>query len=394
MPNLPATPTTGRRSFLDTVRFPGFRPLLLALLLVTMTGCEALDYRPYAVGREGEVVVVIDSTRWEGPVGEAIRRNIAPYLGTLPAPEREFNVRRVSLTSQRLLDGVQAQKNVIFVSPISDDTPESRFMRARLDSASVEAVLAGQSAVIPRRDLWRQQQQVVYVVAGSDDELIRVLDERGDDIRYQFNTITRERLTEDMFEKGRQFAMEDTLLANHGFTLNMQHDYFVGIDTTNFIWLRRVVSSESWRSLFVYYVDDFDPTNLTPEWIQQARDRLTETYIRGTMDGFVTTDYRRELTSENIDFKGRFAYETRGLWHMMGRQPDGSLVEHGMGGAFVNYTLYDEESGRLYMIDGMIFAPGFDKREFLRQMEVIAWTFRTERDVALAASRDAVSASF
>lgn len=386
MHNLPLPPR--RKSSLW-----GF-PLFMALLLVTITGCEALDYRPFAVGREGEVVVVIDSTRWAGPVGEAVRRNIAPYLGTLPAPEREFSVRRVSLTSQRFLDAVQAQKNVIFVSPISDDTPEARFMRARLDSSSVEAVMAGQSAVIPRRDLWRQQQQVVYVVAGSDEELIRVLDERGDDIRYQFNTITRERLTRDMFEKGRQFAMEDSVLTDHGFTLNMQHDYFVAIDTTNFIWLRRVVSSESWRSLFVYYVDDFDPTNLTPEWIQQARDRLTETYVRGTMDGFVTTDYRRELTSENIDFNGRFAYETRGLWHMMGRQPDGSLVEHGMGGAFVNYTLYDEDSGRLYMIDGMIFAPGFDKREFLRQMEVIAWTFRTKQDVEQAASRDAVPASF
>jgi hypothetical protein len=38
------------------------------------------------------------------------------------------------------------------------------------------------------------------------------------------------------------------------------------------------------------------------------------------------------------------------------------------------------------MIDGMVFAPGHDKREFLRQMEVIAHTFRTrgEADTTLA----------
>jgi len=62
---------------------------------------------------------------------------------------------------------------------------------------------------------------------------------------------------------------------------------------------------------------------------------------------------------------------------MIGRKDDGGFESHGMGGPFVNYTFYDETSGRLYMIDGMIFAPGYDKREFLRQMEAIAHTFRT-----------------
>ncbi|MYJ45783.1 MAG: DUF4837 family protein, partial [Rhodothermaceae bacterium] len=40
-------------------------------------------------------------------------------------------------------------------------------------------------------------------------------------------------------------------------------------------------------------------------------------------------------------------------------------------------AFYDEPSGRLYLIDGMVFAPNFSKREFMRQMEVIAYTFRT-----------------
>jgi hypothetical protein len=64
---------------------------------------------------------------------------------------------------------------------------------------------------------------------------------------------------------------------------------------------------------------------------------------------------------------------------MVGDQ-NGETVEFGMGGPFVMYTFYDQATGRIYMIDGMVFAPGFDKREFLRQLEVIAHTFRTRRD--------------
>jgi len=193
-----------------------------------------------------------------------------------------------------------------------------------------------------------------------------------------------------MFEKGRQMNMEDSLLAKHDFKVNVQHDYFTAIDTTNFVWLRRVISADSWRSVFVYYTEEFDPTNLSPSLIYDLRDRLTQNYIRGTMDNFwVEIDRRRELTSENLDFKGRFAYESRGLWHMIGDDAELGRVEFGMGGPFVNYAFYDDASGRMYMIDGMVFAPGYDKREFLRHMEAIAHTFRTEADIEKAAAEAA-----
>ena len=58
----------------------------------------------------------------------------------------------------------------------------------------------------------------------------------------------------------------------------------------------------------------------------------------------------------------------------------GDLVEFGMGGPFLTYTFYDQPSGRIYIIDGMVFAPGYNKREFLRQLEVIAHTFRSQQD--------------
>jgi hypothetical protein len=70
---------------------------------------------------------------------------------------------------------------------------------------------------------------------------------------------------------------------------------------------------------------------------------------------------------------------------------DGKLLQAGGGGPFVTYSFYDQDSGRIYIIDGMVFAPGFDKREFLRHMEAIAYTFRTQNDVATAEEALAVA---
>ncbi len=343
--------------------------------------CETLQYRPEAVGPEGEISVVIDSVNWNGPVGDALRQHLAPWMGTLPTPEPMFTLRRVSITSKSFLTTIQKQKSIVFAAPLNEDTPEATFIRSRLDEAGLESIMNGRNAVIDRRDLWRRYQQVFYVMSATPEGLIHSLEENGDGMRYTFNEIARERTTRDIFDRGRQPEIEQRLMEDHGFAVNAQHDYVIAIDTTNFVWMRRMISSDSWRSLFVYYVDGASPNSLTPEWIYEARERLTQSWITGNLGGFVAIDFRRELETVNIDFLGRFGYETRGLWHMVGLGDDGERVEYGMGGAFVNYAFYDEATKRIYLIDGMVFAPRYKKREFLRHMEAIAHTFRTQKEV-------------
>lgn len=354
---------------------------IFALIGLVSAGCEGAEYLPNAAGPEAEIAIVTDSMSWHGAIGEAVREELSPWVGTLPAPERMFKLTHIPLTNGEALKRAQSLKNVLFIAPISDSTSEARFLRAVLDEDGEASVMGGASNVIPRRDLWRKKQQVFYVLASTEEAAVTVLKKSGENLRYTFNAITRERVSVDMFKKGRQFDIEEELLEKHGFAVNAQHDYFTAIDTTNFVWLRRVVNSDSWRSVFVSWVDDASPNSLTPEWIYEARQRLTETWITGNSGGFVSIDFRRDLETENIDFLGRFGYETRGLWHMIGHREDGGTMEYGMGGPFVTYTFYDEATRRIYMIDGMVFAPGFDKREFLRHVEAIAHTFRLQDPV-------------
>jgi len=359
--------------------------LAVSAIAFVLSGCDNLQYRPEAVGPEGEILVVVDSVNWNGEVGDALRTNLAPWLGTLPAPEPMFDLRRVSITSESFLSTIQKQKNIVFAAPLNENTPEASFIRSRLDEAGLKSVMDGRSAVINRRDLWRRYQQVFYVVSATPEGIVSTLEDNGDGMQYAFNEISRERTTREIFSKGRQPDIERQLMDEHGFAVNAQHDFLIAIDTTNFVWLRRIVSSDSWRSIFVYYADDANPASLSPEWIYEARERLTERWVTGNLGGYVAIDFRRDLTTENVDFLGRYGFETRGLWHMIGRDENGKQISYGMGGAFVTYTFYDEGSGRIYLIDGMVFAPGFQKREFLRDMEAIAYTFRTSEDVAAQA---------
>jgi len=363
--------------------------LLLAAILFSQ-GCGdgglfGGDYRPDATGIEGQITVVIDSALWNGAVGEALQIHVGSAIETLPSAEPEFDLEAIGLSSQAAFDMAKDRKNVLFVGLIADtntdqNTPENQFLSVVFSDDSLrQMILNGIPALVARPNHWRRNQLVYYLGAASPDDLIMSIEQHSDQLRYHFNEISRTRLHRDMFDIGRQHDIEQTLMDAHGFAVNGQHDYFISIDTTQFVWLRRSLT-DTWRSVFVYYEEDGDPSKLNADWIARARDALTQRYIGGTAGGWIEIDRRRPMTVEEINFKNRYAIEFRGLWHMVGEE-NGRKFPFGMGGPFVTYAFYDEPSRRLYLIDGMVFAPNFSKREFMRQMEVIAYTFRTLEEV-------------
>lgn len=349
------------------------------LALGLLVGCEG-DYRPRAIGKEGEVTVVMDSSHWTGPVGAAFREAVTPWVETLPQPERHFEIRHLELSSERTYESIQDLKNVVIAAPLSDSTNEANFLRRRLSDDARQAVLDGQSAVVGKPNLWRRSQRVFFVTAADSTSLANVLRERGETIRSSFSDVTLDRVEREMYDDARQFALEDSLMQHHGFAVNVQHDYQIAIDTATaergFVWLRRVLAKTR-REFFVYYEENASASQLSPDWVYNTQDSLTRKYLRGNVAGFVRIDYRRPLETEQMTFLDRFGYESRGLWHMVrAGQEEGEFMSVGGGGPFVAYAFYDQPTDRLYLLHGSVFAPGFDKLQFLRQMEVMARTFR------------------
>ncbi len=353
--------------------------LLVSLAIGTMS-CGDLSYRPSAVGKTGEVVVVVDSLLWSGPAGEALRSELGRSIETLPAPEPLFDLTHETIGSQATFDRISARRSIVFAASIADTTTEANFVRSVFSEDAQQVIESGTGVFVGREDTWRRNQRILYLAAPDVAELVAITQKSGPEIRSILEQHERRYLETEMFDRGRQFKLEDTLLAHHDFRVKVQHDYVIAVDTTNFVWTRRILP-DSWRSLFVYYEDYADPADLTPEWMYRVRDSLGQRYLLGNVGGYITIDYRRPLEAENIDFLDRYGFEVRGLWHMVGLDDDGQTVPYGMGGPFLSYAFYDEDSGRIYLIDGMVFAPGFRKREFLRQMEVIAHTFRSRSEI-------------
>ena len=75
---------------------------------------------------------------------------------------------------------------------------------------------------------------------------------------------------------------------------------------------------------------------------------------------------------QEVNFNGKYAKETRGLW---------KLSDISGGGAFVSYVFVDESQKRMYYLEGYAYAPSKDKREFMREIEVILSTFKSGKEL-------------
>ncbi len=88
----------------------------------------------------------------------------------------------------------------------------------------------------------------------------------------------------------------------------------------------------------------------------------------------MVTQYEFPIKTEIIDFKGYYAFETRGAWRMN---------NFSMGGSFIHYSVYVPQQQRLYYLIGSIFAPAVPHRRFLNQFDAILWSLEPDSAKAI-----------
>lgn len=345
--------------------------------LLIFSACNGGDYRQSAQGDRSEVLIVMDSTKWNSETASAIRDVFGEYMMTLPRPEERFDLRFTDLRTQRDLDRAKRQRNVIFAAPITEDSNVGSFIRNQLSESIQESIAQGDHFSIPLEDRWYRDQWSMFLSAPSDEELAeRILEDR----RQLVSTLhdrTIQRWQNYVYRSGEQVDKSDSLWNNHGFKIRVQHDYNIGVDTTNFITMRRSLHDND-RWFWVWYKEDVENFDMVDtDWIHERRDSLNRKFIRGSREeSYVTTEFRRAVETESVNLNGYPAYETRGTWRM---------TNDLMGGPFLHYTIFDEKLDRVYMIEFAQFAPRYSKRRFVYQFEAMARTFEsdsswTERD--------------
>ncbi len=336
--------------------------ILLALILA---GCFG---KPESQGDGANIYVIADSTDWA--VLEPTLKEVFQKVIITPQPEYLFELIWVSPDNF----GEHARKkNLVLAGALQ--SPGGVIAKVGLSSEVKERVAEGSAFVFPKPDQWAENQLLVVLVSNTLEELQeKLLDNRD----YLYNLFKKklddETLTE-MYSKLEQVEMEKELLEKFGWMVRIQHDYIINIERLQerFVMLRRSLPGRE-RWLFVHWIDDGDSAIITPEWAIQTRNRLTTKFYEGDV---INQQYTK---TDTVDFLGRRALLLEGLWEN---------EQKVLGGPFRSYSFYDAPSGRVYMIDVAVLFPGGKKEPFLRQLDVMAHTFKTAQEAAAAVGSEA-----
>ena len=343
--------------------------ILVVTLIIVCFGCDSSN-KP-AKGFEDEIFVVADSLEYLN-IKSALASTFERIINT-PQPEKIFTLKRISPAQ---VEKHKIKKNIIIAAPLNSGSYTSQFISAIVDSSVEMKLIEDPDFIILKENLWARNQLVAVLSAPSVDELNAKILSNSDDLLYNFQKFSDNRLFNNLYNsKYEQKDLQGRFLRDYGWFIYVQADFHLAMNNPaeNFVWLRRAPGSEMERWIFIHWIDNASPEYLNEDSVKVIRNRVTEKFLHTSSNGgyvVVAEDY---FTINEVNFNNHYALFTQGLW---------DLNIKGMGGPFVNYVFYDEDTQRLYMLDGSVYAPKYYKRNLIQQMDVTLQSFRTEKKIS------------
>ena len=292
------------------------------------------------------IVVTTNEAKWDGPVGDTIRSFFNQQFDVLPQPEPLFEMSNIQAATFEETAMYQTHHNVLIVD-----------IDKNLKKASLEV----------RKDEWARPQTVIRLHAPTEEAFYSYFNETGKAILGLLMKSERERL-QYTFSKFKDAEVIDELKNHFKLTIELPSGFYIAKKTADFMWIRKETPKIS-QGIMIYTYDFVDTIAFDVARITSFRNSMTEEYIPGPSEGSfmkVSVEYM-PVISNRIDFNGKFAVETRGLW---------KLENDFMGGPFMNYTLVDEKRNKVITLDAYVYAPNAPKRDLMIQMEALIYSLK------------------
>lgn len=311
--------------------------LFMAFLLLSCNegNTKKQRYVSESSGNINNISVVVDNLLWEDTVGEAIRNVLAAPLEGLPQDEPIFSIRQ--MPTQVFSDFATKNRTVL-----------------KIDKGKPIATTI-------LNDVYAKPQTVVIVSGQTNAEIIDQLDTNSEKI------VTALKKTE-IKEQQRRISLslfDDTPLREDlGISLNFPTAYRIAKKADHFFWIRKDIKTGT-MDLLVYQVplDVIRKGDSAVTDIIRLRDSIGEKYIEGRLEGtYLVTEsaYAPYIFETIIDNKPTL--ETKGIW---------DVKNDFMSGPFINYAIEDKVNNRYVIIEGYVFAPSVEKRDYVFELESI-----------------------
>lgn len=319
--------------------------MISALLLSSCGNREPKDrtkYLPNITGNAGEVLVVINKGYWEGELGSTLREILAGEYPFLPQREPVFKL--FNATPGGFSGSYLLHRNIVIVNV----APE-------IDTTGIRV----------SRDAWAKPQVIVTVSANTPEEASELITGHSELIINSIEQAERERLIANSY-KYQDKEVFDAVAANLGGSPYFPTGFSMKKNTPGFMWISQETTYVN-QGILIFKIPYTDTTQLAPASLKSTLYDLWQANVPGMRENsYMTFNKVIEPGFRNIEYKGQTMVEMRGLWE----------VENDyMGGPFVCHIFPDRNRENLIILNAFVYAPKYDKRKYLRQVESIIYSF-------------------
>lgn len=321
-----------------------FKTIVFLAFLSVLASCDHINEKvlPEATGKAGDLLIVMDSLEWNNTPGEMVKTIFAQPQEGLPQNEALFNI--IHLQHQHFDKMFKTIRNILFVNINAAD----------------------KNKITVRKEVWSKDQLVITITAPNQQVAAEIIEKNASNLLQYFNDEEITRL-QKKYAVNHNSKNAKSLKEKLDVHLPLDELFVAAQQQDDFMWWRKekmIAGHQVSQNVLVYtypYNSDsvFNTANLTAK-----RNYFTQQYVNGTVDSSYMCTYKEfPPSAREINHKGNYAKVLRGLWHMEGDF---------MGGPFVNYSMVDPRKNRIVCVDAFVYAPKFDKKEFLREMEAMA----------------------
>jgi hypothetical protein len=322
------------------------RLMVLVACVLSLAGCKQGNKKnllPNVSGKAGEVLVVIEREQWEGNLGVAIRDVLAMDTPYLAQREPLFNLSNVPPGSFNSMFKMHRNMLLININPQNQT-----------------------NGVVYKNNMWAQPQALVQINAADADEALALFNEASSTISEFFEQSERDRIIANskLYEES---ALREPVRKVTGGILHFPTGYRCRKFTDSFVWIADEKQYVQQYVMIYRYPVPAEGEVFSVENIIDTRNRVMQDNVPGMFDGsYMTTSTAQEPTTRSLRYRGRDFMETRGFWEVHGDF---------MGGPFVSHSFYSPDGKDIIVLEAFVFAPRYDKRQYLRQVEALLYSF-------------------
>jgi hypothetical protein len=325
------------------------KKVIYHLILISLCICVSCNkgkinksLLPTITGNAGELILVLEKNYWKGIIGDTLRGILHQDVPGLPQSEPMFDIAQIP--SEAFTDIFKKHRNIVY---------------CRIGNNYQEKFEFGQ-------DQWATPQLFIQISAPDEQSFVNLVAKNSDNLIGLLLKAENDRLISN-YSEYQDIQVMKKLEDFCGVKMIIPKGYNYDLDTNNFVWISHETPEIS-QGIFVYFYDYKDTADFSLVRLLDKRNEMLKNYVAGPRPGsYMTSELQLDPILRSYYISGQYSAEVRGLWKVEGDY---------MGGPFVSVSRIDKKYNRIVTADAYVYAPKYDKRNYMRQLEAIINTLQ------------------